>query len=385
MVATPEEFKILAKKLQKKRIDEAAAKEMIGEYEREFGLERVPAKALRGVIKTCKGKGAHFLADPALEPTFVLLQWMGLPTNSPSQKSKSDSESSGEPEPKEDEPETEPDESQKPEKPKRKQKRSKNDEPKAKAPRHKKAKTNVLPSLHAALGKEDSGSSDSSDSTFTKERKRRNKRPIVLSSDSSSSESESSQSSKSVGSPDPHARVSLRAVAKRHRAMRLLCEKREAKNLFRGFVARAMNTSAYTATLTFGSIRNRREAETLARAIDFFVDQFGAEAVGKVDAMEVLLRRYTAVLHAENSTWEFATCFEESPEGPFVEAKIFNRVKKMAKLQGIPVQAMRPAGQAQGGREDGPKRLKATGKKSFPNRKMEGSRVIAANRPPKDE
>ena len=290
---------------------------------------------------------------------------MDLPTNSPSQKSKSDSESSGEPEPKEDEPETEPDESQKPEKPKRKQKRSKNDEPKAKAPRHKKAKTNVLPSLHAALGKEDSGSSDSSDSTFTKERKRRNKRPIVLSSDSSSSESESSQSSKSVGSPDPHARVSLRAVAKRHRAMRLLCEKREAKNLFRGFVARAMNVSAYTATLSFGSIRNRREAETLARTIDFFVDQFGVESIGKVDALEVLLRRYTAVLHAETSTWEFATCFEESPEGPFVEAKIFNRVKKMAKLQGVPAQAMRPAGQVQGGKTDEGSNAKRPERRAF--------------------
>ena len=127
--------------------------------------------------------------------------------------------------------------------------------------------------------------------------------------------------------------------------MRLLCDKREAKNLFRGFVARAMNTSAYTATLSSNLIRNRREAETLARAIDFFVDQFGTDAVGKVDALEVLLRRFTAVLHAETSTWEFATCFEESPEGPLVEAKLFNRVKKMAKLQAIPAQAMRPVGQ----------------------------------------
>ena len=97
------------------------------------------------------------------------------------------------------------------------------------------------------------------------------------------------------------------------------------------------------------------------------------------------MRRYTAVLHAETSTWEFATCFEESPEGPFVEAKIFNRVKKMAKLQGIPAQAMRPAGQAQGGKEDHGTKRRVTGKKTFPNRKMEGSRVTAATRPPKDE
>jgi uncharacterized NAD-dependent epimerase/dehydratase family protein len=67
MVATPEAFKTLAKKVQKKKIDETSAKELIAEYETEFGLEKVPAKALRGVIKTCKNKGAQLLADPALE------------------------------------------------------------------------------------------------------------------------------------------------------------------------------------------------------------------------------------------------------------------------------------------------------------------------------
>jgi hypothetical protein len=69
MIAT---FKILAKRLQKKNNDEAAARELISEYESEFGLDKVPAKALRGIIKTCKGKGAQLLADPALEPSYVL-------------------------------------------------------------------------------------------------------------------------------------------------------------------------------------------------------------------------------------------------------------------------------------------------------------------------
>ena len=386
MVATPDSFKILAKRLQKKNIDESAAKELIGEYETEFGLDKVPAKALRGIIKTCKGKGAQLLADPALEPYYVIMQWMGLSHNSPSEKSEEESEHSDHQEPKEDESEeAEPEEDQQPEKAKKKSvKRSKKTGSKSKPPR-KRSKGNVLPPLKAAVEGYDSGTSGSSQSTFTKERRKRNRRPIVLSSDSSSSEEGSSSSSTSRESEAPPATFSLKSVAKRHRAMRLLCEKREAKNLFRGFVARAMNTSAYTATLSFGSIRNRREAETLARSIDFFVDQFGVEAVGKVDALEVLLRRYTAVLHAETSTWEFATCFEESPEGPFVEAKIFNRVKKMAKLQGVPAQAMRLVGQVQGGKEDQGQKRKGAGKKTFPNRKMEGSRVTAATRPPKDE
>ena len=357
---------------------------LITEYETEFGLDKVPAKALRGIIKTCRGKGAQLLADPALEPSYVLMQWMGLKHDSPSEKSKEDSEKPEESQPEDEgDDESEPNEEEQPKKKKKGVKRSrKAEKPK---PRRKKSSANILPTLQAALTEEDSGTSGSSESTFTKERRKRNRRAIVLSSDSSRSETESSASSRSRESGSTSARVSLKAVAKRHRAMRLLCEKREAKNLFRGFVARAMNVSAYTATLSFGSIRNRREAETLARTIDFFVDQFGVESIGKVDALEVLLRRYTAVLHAETSTWEFATCFEESPEGPFVEAKIFNRVKKMAKLQGVPAQAMRPAGQVQGGKADEGSKRKTTGKKSFPNRRMEGNRVTTATRPPKDE
>ena len=94
MVATPDSFKVLAKKLQKKNIDEAAAMELITEYETEFGLDKVPAKALRGIIKTCRGKGAQLLADPALEPSYVLMQWMGLKLDSPLKKSKEGSEKS---------------------------------------------------------------------------------------------------------------------------------------------------------------------------------------------------------------------------------------------------------------------------------------------------
>ena len=52
MVATPEPFKALAKKIQKIKINEEEAKLLIAEYETEYGLDKVPAKALRGVIKT---------------------------------------------------------------------------------------------------------------------------------------------------------------------------------------------------------------------------------------------------------------------------------------------------------------------------------------------
>ena len=83
MVATPEPFKALAKKIQKKNINEEDAKLLIAEYETEYGLDQVPAKALRGVIRTCRNKGAQLLGDPALEPAFVLKQWMGLEIDPP--------------------------------------------------------------------------------------------------------------------------------------------------------------------------------------------------------------------------------------------------------------------------------------------------------------
>ena len=387
MVATPEPFKALAKKIQKKKINEEEAKLLIAEYETEYGLDKVPAKALRGVIKTCRNKGAHVLADPALEPSFILKQWMGIELDLPRDEEQESN-------PKEDEEsEVEPseEESDEPE-PKEKEQKSKNNSRKRNRKSGRKGPAagkpaNLLSALQDGLGQGVDSGSASSESTYTRERRKRNKRTIVLSSDSSS-ESDSSLSSFSTAPLDVADRVSLKSVAKSRRAMRLLCDKRESKNLYRGFVARAMNVSAYTATLTFGSIRNRREAETLARAVDLFVDQFGSGAVGKVDALEVLLRRYTAVLHAETSCWEFATCFEESPEGPFVEAKIFSRVKKIARLQGVPAQAMRQGVQGQGGREDQghrPHRGKPANRKGFSSRRLEGNRVTAPVRPSKDD
>ena len=390
MVATPEPFKALAKKIQKKNINEEDAKLLIAEYETEYSLDQVPAKALRGVIRTCRNKGAQLLGDPALEPAFVLKQWMGLEIDPPV-----DEEGGSEPEPEGDgvsekEPSNEESGDSEPEerdpKPK-KNPRKRNRKSGRKGSAAGRPAANLLSALQDGLGQGVDSGSASSESTYTRERKKRNRKAILLSSDSSS-ESDSSLSSLSTAPHDLEDRVSLKSVARNRRAMRLLCEKRESKNLYRGFVARAMNVSAYTATLTFGSIRNKREAETLARAVDFFVDQFGLAAVGKVDALEVLLRRYTAVLHAETSCWEFATCFEESPEGPFVEAKIFSRVKKMARLQGVPAQAMRLGVQGQGGRDDQghrSQRGKPANRKGFTSRKLEGNRVTAPVRPAKGD
>ena len=85
--------------------------------------------------------------------------------------------------------------------------------------------------------------------------------------------------------------------------------------------------SRRSATLSLGhSATDERRKPWQWRSTSSSTSSQTVEAVGKVDSLEVLVRRYTAVLHAETSTCEFTTCFE-SPEGPFVEVKIFNRVE----------------------------------------------------------
>ena len=149
MVATPESFKILAKKVQRKDVDEASARELIAEYEDDHGLDEVPAKALRGVIKSCKTKGAQLLADPALEPAYVLKQWLGLPSDVPSDRSKEESEESEHVEQEEESAGNQSDQNSQPGKPKSK-KRAKGSKKRSK----KKANKNLLSQLKGALEEE---------------------------------------------------------------------------------------------------------------------------------------------------------------------------------------------------------------------------------------
>jgi hypothetical protein len=60
--------------------------------------------------------------------------------------------------------------------------------------------------------------------------------------------------------------------------------------------------------------RNQREAATLARIIDFFVDQYGEHALRTSDAMEVACRRLLAVTAADQTgNWTLAAGYEELP------------------------------------------------------------------------
>ena len=60
--------------------------------------------------------------------------------------------------------------------------------------------------------------------------------------------------------------------------------------------------------------RNRREAETLARALDLAIIEFGTDVVEKSAAWEVLIRRLRSVVLADNQgKWDLACLVEELP------------------------------------------------------------------------
>ncbi len=134
------------------------------------------------------------------------------------------------------------------------------------------------------------------------------------------------------------------------RQLRLNTVHREAGKIYADATAQAGTTSNYVATLPWQRKRNQREAANLARAVDFFGDQFGGQGfVETADGCEVLLRRLVAVILADSNggDWNTATFLEESPEGVYVGSEdLYRRATKMAeahrKLLPQPQPAARP-------------------------------------------
>ena len=405
MVATPEKFKELILNIKNEEIDAEAIKLLLAEYDEQSGLESVPTRSVSGLLKLIKEKGISFSFDSTLSPAYVLKQWIGSkPAGSNEEaddKAREDSHIEGG--------DSDNDSETPPSRAKKSKKRKLSRSGKSSKSRSKKARrsssnsANLLDSLRNAASVEspsDSGS-DSEASSFTKEK--RKKRKASVPSSSSSSGDDSSSSSKSSSDSDDRidrTQAALRPVAKAKRQMKLLCDKKESKNLYGGFTARALNITAYVASIKFRSMRNKREAETLGRTIDFIADQYGKKAITQMDACEVLLRRFTAVLHADSSTWEFATNFEECPEGPFVGVKMLSRVKKMAKLAGVRPPAMRfapslneswrpnpePARPSSDSwRNNSDRRREDRDHQKRPHRRLQGTRVQAPSRPNPDE
>jgi hypothetical protein len=142
----------------------------------------------------------------------------------------------------------------------------------------------------------------------------------------------SSSSSKDF-SIDPK-NVKLQSHASR-RVLRLHQAEREGMGVYRSILRAAISASAYVRGITWVQTRNKHEAMTLARVVDVYVDMFGAAPLSRDDHMEVLLRRLSAVVHADSvGNWEEATGLEESPEGLMTahSMRMMRTARKIAKV-----------------------------------------------------
>ena len=89
MVATSEKFKELFNNVKKDETDEETSKILVAAYEREEGLESVPTRSLRALIKSLKEKAFSFLDDNTLSPSYVLKKWLE-PEQGPSEEDEPD-------------------------------------------------------------------------------------------------------------------------------------------------------------------------------------------------------------------------------------------------------------------------------------------------------
>ena len=247
MVATPEKFRDLFASVKSDDLDEQAIKTLVAAYEEDEGLETVPIRPLRNLLKLLKEKGFSFTEDSSLAPSYVLKQWctppLGEAEGGPAEKGPKDvpEEGSGSDSSRDLAEKRRKKQKSKKRKAKRSPSRPSNSKGK-RSKRHGSSSSNILESLREAAGNTSADSGSDSDlSSFTKERRKKRSPPHPSSSSSSDSDSSSRSSSESSDAKEKPQEGTLRAVPKRLRQMKLLCDKKESKNLFGGFIARAMN------------------------------------------------------------------------------------------------------------------------------------------------
>ena len=120
--------------------------------------------------------------------------------------------------------------------------------------------------------------------------------------------------SQSLSSHDSHPKVILQARSTKSRRLQVT-KAREAGGMLQQIRARYRTVSAYVQSTVFKVKRNQVEAQVLSRAIDLFVDQFGAHHLPTVDCFEPLFRRLHSVIYADwKGDWILASHMEESPE-----------------------------------------------------------------------
>ena len=98
----------------------------------------------------------------------------------------------------------------------------------------------------------------------------------------------------------------------------LRCDKRLANTLLWDMFAANQSATGWVLSHAIGKgwkkERNKREAETLARALDLAIIEMGTDYVEKSAAWEVLIRRLRAVVLADKmGKWDLPMLLEELP------------------------------------------------------------------------
>ncbi len=92
-------------------------------------------------------------------------------------------------------------------------------------------------------------------------------------------------------------------------------KEREANNMHQSIKAHHRSMQTYVQSTDFLDNRNKKEAQSLARTLDLFLDQYGDKQVAEVDCLETIFRRLEAVIYADwSGDWETASQIEELPE-----------------------------------------------------------------------
>ena len=135
---------------------------------------------------------------------------------------------------------------------------------------------------------------------------------------------------------------SLTAQPSRRRELHV--QERQAEAIFLDARSRAPSVEEYINRLQIRSQPVLKECTTLARIADYLVDQFGAKAVPKIDALEILFRRLVAVLHGYSTgNWKAANFLEEQPEGFILgPAELYINAQRQSNLQQRLQRAVQP-------------------------------------------
>ena len=116
--------------------------------------------------------------------------------------------------------------------------------------------------------------------------------------------------------------------------MELMVDERITEETLLNIFSTASTVSGYVEAARYSNTRNRKEAKTIARTLDFLLADLGLKEVLKIRASEVLIRRLAAINEAERTgDWNVASEVEETTMGrEMISQSVRRRMLRSARL-----------------------------------------------------